>query len=187
MYHRIENSFCLQHLLCGESAEYHIHGIVRIVEDELLVCPAALFGGLGGGIGEVAAEDAGADEGEGDAVQTVVFEDTQRVVVCLEQFPEGSGCPAKIRADCVDDVLDVGHVERRRDHGGAILQGSFVFGTRSGQGGHAGLFENHATDPSTGPKTVVCCIDNSVNRLIGAGGVDQYDFAHGIPRYSVQY
>lgn len=187
MYHRIENSFCLQHLLCGESAEYHIHGIVRIVEDELLVCPAALFGGLGGGIGEVAAEDAGADEGEGDAVQTVVFEDTQRVVVCLEQFPEGSGCPAKIRADCVDDVLDVGHVERRRDHGGAILQGSFVFGTRSGQSGDAGLLENHAADPSTGPKTVVCCIDNSVNRLIGAGGVDQYDFAHGIPRYSVQY
>ena len=175
------------HFFGGEGTELHIHGIVRIVADELHVCPAALFGGFGGGIGEVAAEDAGADEGEGDAVQAVVFEDTQGVVVCLEQFPEGSGCPAKIRADCVDDVLGVGHVERRRDHGGTIFQGSLVFGARSSQGGHAGLLEDHAADPSAGPKAVVCCIDNSVNRLIGAGGVDQYDFAHGIPRYSVQY
>lgn len=175
------------HFFGGEGTELHIHGIVRIVADELHVCPAALFGGFGGGIGEVAAEDAGADEREGDAVQAVVSEDAQGAVVGVEKLLESLGGPTKIGSDCMDDVAGVGHVERRRDHGGAILQGSFVFGTRSGQGGHAGLLENHATDPSTGPKTVVCCIDNSVNRLIGAGGVDQYDFAHGIPRYSVQY
>lgn len=163
-----------------------MHGILRVVVDELLVCPAALFGGLGGGIGEVAAEDAGADEREGDAVQTVVSEDAQGVVVGVEKLLESLGSPTKVGSDGMDDVAGVGHVERRRDHGGAVFQGSLVFGARSGQGGHAGLLENHATDPSTSPKTVVCCIDNSVNRLISAGGVDQYNFAHGIPHYSCQ-
>ena len=183
----VKDLFRIQHLHCGEGTELHIHGIVRIVADELHVCPAALFGGFGGGIGEVAAEDAGADEREGDAVQAVIFEDAQGVVVCIEQFLESRGRSAEVGADCVDDVPGVGHVERRRDHGGAIFQGSLVFGARSGQSGDAGLLENHAADPATGPKAIVCCVDDSINRLIGAGCVDQYDFAHRIPHYSFQY
>ena len=163
-----------------------MHGILRVVVDELLVCPAALFGGFGGGIGEVAAEDAGADEREGDAVQAVVSEDAQGVVVGVEKLLESLGGPNKIGSDCMDDVAGVGHVERRRDHGGAIFQGSLVFGARSGQGGHAGILEDHTAAPSAGPKTDVCSVDNSVNRLIGAGGVDQYNFAQGIPHYSCQ-
>ena len=182
----VKDLFRIQHLHCGEGTELHIHGIVRIVADELHVCPAALFGGFGGGIGEVAAEDAGADEGEGDAVQAVVFEDTQGIVVGVEQLLESLGGPAKVGADCVDDVSGVAHVERRRDDSRAIFQGSLVFGTRSGQSGHAGLLEDHAADPSAGPQMVVCCVDDSVNRLIGTGGVDQYNFAHGIPHYSCQ-
>ena len=75
--HAVKDSLCILHLFSGESTELHIHGIVRIVVDELLVRTAALFGGLGGGIGESSAEDTGADEGEGDAVQIVVFEDAQ--------------------------------------------------------------------------------------------------------------
>lgn len=140
--------------------------------DELLVRQTALFGGLSGGVREVAAEDAGADEREGDAVQAVVSEDTQGVVVGIEQFLEASGHPAEVRSDCVDDVLGVGHVERRRDHGRTIFHGSLVFGTRSGQGGHAGLLEDYAADPTACPQAVVGCIDDSVNRLIGTGGVN---------------
>lgn len=75
MNHVIKDNLRILHLVSRECAEFHIHGIVRIIVDELLVCPAALFGGLGGGVGESAAEDAGAYEGEGDAVQIVVFED----------------------------------------------------------------------------------------------------------------
>ena len=140
--------------------------------DELLVRPAALFGGLGGGGGEVAAEDSGADEREGDAVQAIVLEDTQGIVVGIEQLLESLGGSAKIGANCVDDVSGVGHVKGGGDHGRTIFQRSLVFGTRSGQGGHAGFLEDHAADPSAGPQMVVCCVDDSVNRLIGTGGVD---------------
>ena len=35
------------------------------------------------------------------------------------------------------------------------------------------------TDTATSPKTAVCGVDDCIDGLIGAGGVDQYDFAHG--------
>ena len=178
LHHAVKNSFCGLHFSDREGAEFYIHGIIREVSYELAVGSAALFGGLGGGIGEVAAEDAGADEGEGDAVQTVVFDDTQRVVVCLEQFPEGSGCPAKIRADCVDDIPGVGHVKGRGDDCGAVLQRSLVLGAGGGQSGDTGLFEDHTADTTASPRTAVCGVDDRIDSLIGTGCVDQYDFAH---------
>ena len=168
----VKDRLRLLHFPDGEGAELHIHGIIREVGNELVVGSAALFGGLGGGVGEGAAEDAGADEGEGDAVQAIVLEDTQGIVVGVEQLLESLGGSAKVGADCVDDVSGVGHVKGGGDDCGTVFQGSLVFGTRSGQGGHAGFFEDHAADSSAGPKTTVCSIDNGVDNLIGAGGVD---------------
>lgn len=170
--HAVKDSLCILHLFSGKCAELYIHGIIREVGNELVVGSAALFGGLGGGIGESAAEDAGADEGEGDAVQAVVFEDTQGIVVGIEQLLESLGGSAKIGANCVDDVYGVSHVKGGGDDCGTVFQGSLVLGTRSGQGGHASLLEDHAADPSAGPQMVICCIDNGVDNLIGAGGVD---------------
>lgn len=172
------DSLCILHLFSGESTELHIHGIVRIVVDELLVRTAALFSGLGGGIGESSAEDAGADEGEGDAVQIVVFEDAQGIVVGIEQLLEGSGSPAKVRADCVDDILGVGHVKGGGDDCGAVLQRCLVLAAGGGQSGHARLFENDTTDTTSCPKTGISGVDDRIDSLIGTGCVDQYDFAH---------
>ena len=130
MNHTVKDSLRILHLFRGEGAELYINRIIREVGNELVVGSAALFGGLGGGIGEVAAEDAGADEGEGDAVQAVVFEDEQGIVVGIEQLFKGLGGPAKVGADCVDDVSGVGHVEGRGDDCGTVFQGGVVLGTR---------------------------------------------------------
>ena len=113
MNHAVKESLRILHLFRGEGAELYINRIIREVSYELVVGTAALFGGLGGGVGEGAAEDAGADEGEGDAVEAVVFEDAQGIVVGIELFLEGSGGPTKVGADCVDDIPGVGHVKGR--------------------------------------------------------------------------
>lgn len=172
MDHAVKDSLRILHLFCGEGAELYINRIIREVGDELVVGTAALFGGLGGGVGEGAAEDAGADEGEGDAVEAVVFEDTQGIVVGIEQFLEGRGGPAKVGADCMDDVLGVGHVKGRGNDCGAVSQRSLVLGTGGGQSGHTGLFEDHTADTAAGPKAAVCGVDDRVDNLIGAGCVD---------------
>lgn len=153
--------------------------IIWEVSDELGVRTAALLGRFGGGIVEGASEDAGADEREGDAVQAVVLENAQGVVVGIEQLLEGRGGSAEVRADCVDDVFGVSHVEGGGDDCGAVLKWGLILGTCGGQSGHAGLFEDHTTDTATGQKTAVCGVDDCIDGLIGAGGVDQYDFAHG--------
>lgn len=176
--HAVKDSLCILHLFSGESTKLHIHGIVRVVVDELLVRPAALFGGLGGGVGESAAEDAGADEGEGDAVQAVVFEDTQGIVVGVEQLLESLGGSAKVGADCVDDVSGVGHVKGGGDDCGTILQRRLILGTGGTQSGHARLFEDDTTDTTSCPKTGISGVDDRIDSLIGTGCVDQYDFAH---------
>ena len=172
LHHAVKDSLCILHLFSGKCAELYIHGIIREVGNELVVGSAALFGGLGGGVGEGAAEDAGADEGEGDAVEAVVFEDAQGVVVGIEQLLEGRGGAAKVGADCVDDVSGVGHVKGGGDDCGAVLQRSLVLGTGGGQSGHAGLLENHTADTTTSPKTAVCGVDDRIASLIGAGCVD---------------
>ena len=172
MDHAVKDSLRILHLFCGEGAELYINRIIREVGDELVVGTAALFGGLGGGVGEGAAEDAGADEGEGDAAEAVVFEDTQGIVVGIEQFLEGRGGPAEVGADCMDDVLGVGHVKGRGNDCGAVLQRSLVLGAGGGQSGHAGLFEDHTTDTATSPKTAVCGIDDRIDCLVSAGCVD---------------
>ena len=168
----LEYQIRILHLFSGECAELYIYGIIRKVSHELVVGTAALFGGLGGWIGEGATEDARADEREGDAVEAVVFEDAQGVVVGIEQLLEGCGGPAKVGADCVDDVLSIGHLEGRCDDCGAVLQRSLVLGTGGGQSGHTGLFEDHTTDATAGPKAAVCGIDDRIDSLIGAGCVD---------------
>ena len=167
-----KNSIRLLHFSGREGAELYIYGIIREVSYELVVGTAALFGGLGGGIGESAAEDAGADEGEGNAVEAVVFEDTQGIVVGVEQLLEGSGGPAKVGADCVDDIPGVGHVKGRGDDCGAVLQRSLVLGAGGGQSGHTGLFEDHTADTTASPKAAVCGVDDRIDILIGAGCVD---------------
>ena len=167
-----KNSIRLLHFTGREGTELYIYGIIREVSYELVVGSAALFGGLGGGVGEGAAEDAGADEGEGDAAEAVVFEDTQGIVVGIEQFLEGRGGAAKVGADCMDDVLGVGHVKGRGNDCGAVLQRSLVLGAGGGQSGHAGLFEDDTTDTAAGPKTAVCGVDDRIDSLIGAGCVD---------------
>ena len=168
----VKDRLRLLHFPDGEGAELHIHGIIREVSYELVVGTAALFGGLGGGIGEGAAENAGADEGEGDAVEAVVFEDTQGIVVGIEQLLEGCGGPAKVGADCMDDVLGIGHVKGGGDDCGAVLQRSLVLGTGGGQGNQTCLFEDYTTDATAGPKTAVCGVDDCIDSLIGAGCVD---------------
>ena len=172
MNHAVKDRLRILHLFRGESTELYIHGIIREVRYELVIGAAALFGGLGGGVGEGAAEDAGADEGEGNAVEAVVFEDAQGIVVGIEQFLEGSGGPAKVGADCVDDVPGVGHVKGRGDDCGAVLQRSLILGAGGSQSGHAGLFEDHTADTTASPKTAVCGVDDRIDRLIGAGCVD---------------
>ena len=172
LHHAVKDRQCVLHLFRGECTELYIHGIIREVRYELVVGTAALFGGLGGGVGEGAAEDAGADEGEGDAVEAVVFENAQGIVVGIEQFLEGRGGPAKVGADCMDDVPGVGHVKGRGDDCGAVLQRSLVLGAGGGQGNQTRLFEDHTTDATAGPKTAVCGVDNRVDNLIGAGCVD---------------
>ena len=172
MNHAVKDILRILHLFCGEGAELYINRIIREVGDELVVGTAALFGGFGGWIGEGAAEDAGADEGEGDAVEAVVFEDAQGIVVGVEQLLEGLGSPAKVGADGVDDVLGVGHVKGRGDDCGAVLQRSLVLGTGGGQSGHAGLLEDHTADTTASPKAAVCGVDDRIDRLIGAGCVD---------------
>ena len=172
MNHAVKDSLRILHLFCGECTELYIHGIIREVSYELVVGTAVLFGGLSGGVGEGAAEDAGADEGEGDAVEAVVFEDAQGIVVGIEQLLEGCGGPAKVGADCMDDVLGVGHVKGRGDDCGAVLQRSLVLGTGGGQSGHTGLLENHTADTTASPKTAVCGVDDRIDSLIGAGCVD---------------
>ena len=112
-------------------------------------------------------------------MQLVVLENAQGVVVGIEQLLEGRGGSAKVRADGVDDVLGIGHVKGGGYDCGAILQWCLILGTGGGQSGHAGLFENHTTDATAGPKTAVCGVDDCIDGLIGAGGVDQYNFAHG--------
>ena len=178
MNRSVEDRLRILHLFRGESTELYIHGIIREVSYELVVGTAALFGGLGGEVGEGAAEDARADEGEGDAVEAVFFEDAQGIVVGIEQFLEGRGGPAKVGADCMDDVLGVGHVKGRGDDCGAVLQRSLVLGAGGGQSGHAGLLENHTADTTASPKTAVCGVHDRIDSLIGAGCVNQYDFAH---------
>ena len=170
--HAVKDSLRILHLFCGECTELYIHEIIREVSYELVVGAAALFGGFGGWIGEGAAEDAGADEGEGNAVEAVVFEDAQGIVVGIEQLLEGSGGPAKVGADCVDDILGIGHVKGRCDDCGAVLQRSLVLGTGGGQSNHAGLFEDHTADATASPKAAVCGIDDRIDSLIGAGCVD---------------
>lgn len=172
MDHAVKDRLRILHLFCGECTELYIYRIIREVGDELVVGTAALFGGLGGGVGEGAAEDAGADEGEGDAVEAIVFEDTQGIVVGIEQLLEGRGGPAKVGADCMDDVLGVGHVKGRGDDCGAVLQRSLVLGTGGGQSGHTGLFEDYTADTTASPKTAVCGIDDRIDSLIGAGCID---------------
>ena len=95
----VKDRLRLLHFSGREGTKLHIHGIIREVGNELVVGSAALFGGLGGGVREVAAEDAGADEGEGDAVQAVVFEDAQGVVIGVEKLLESLGGSAKIGAN----------------------------------------------------------------------------------------
>ena len=168
----VKDRLRLLHFPDGEGAELHIHGIIREVGNELVVGSAALFGGLGGGIGECAAEDAGADEGEGDAVQAVVFEDAQGVVIGVEKLLESLGSPTKVGTDCMDDVSGVGHVEGRGDDCGTILQRRLILGTGGTQSGHARLFEDHTTDATASPKATVCGVDDCIDRLIGAGCVD---------------
>ena len=170
--HAVKDSLRILHLFRGEGAELYIYGIIREVSHELVVGAATLFGGLGGGGGEGAAEDAGADEGEGDAVEAVVFEDAQGVVVGIEQLLEGRGGAAKVGADCVDDVSGVGHVKGGGDDCGAVLQRCLVLAAGGGQSGHAGLLEDHAADPSAGPKTGISGVDDRIDRLIGSGCVE---------------
>ena len=177
--HAVKDSLCVLHLFSGKCTKLHIHGIIWEVGNELVVGSAALFGGLGGGVGEGAAEDSGADEREGDAVQAIVFEDTQGIVVGIEQLLESLGGSAKVRANCVDDVSGVGHVEGRGDDCGTILQRRLILGTGGTQSGYAGLFEDHTTDTTSCPKTGISGVDDRIDSLIGTGGVDQYDFAHG--------
>ena len=172
MNHAVKDRLRILHLFYRECTELYIHGIIREVSYELVVGTAALFGGFGGWIGEGTAEDAGADEGEGDAAEAVVFEDAQGIVVGIEQFLEGRGGPAEVGADCMDDVLGVGHVKGRGDDCGAVLQRSLVLGTGGGQSGHAGLLEDHTADTTASPKTAVCGVDDCIDSLIGAGGVD---------------
>lgn len=172
MNHAVKESLRILHLFRRECTELYIYGIIREVSYELVIGTAALFGGFGGWIGEGAAEDAGADEGEGNAVEAVVFEDTQGIVVGIEQFLEGSGGPAKVGADCMDDVLGVGHVKGRGDDCGAVLQRSLILGTGGGQSGYAGLFEDDTADTTASPKAAVCGVDDRIDSLIGAGCVD---------------
>ena len=172
MDHAVKDSLRILHLFSGKSTELYIYGMIREVGDELVVGTAALFGGLGGGVGKGAAEDAGADEGEGNAAEAVVFEDTQGIVVGIEQLLEGRGGPAKVGAYCMDDVLGIGHVKGRGDDCGAVLQRSLVLGAGGGQSDHAGLFEDHTADTTASPKTAVCGVDDRIDRLIGAGCVD---------------
>ena len=172
MDHPVKDRLRFLHGVGRECAELYIHGIIREVGNELVVGSAALFGGLSGGIGEISAKDAGADEREGDAVQAVVFEDAQGIVVGVEQLLEGLGSPAKVGADGVDDVLGVGHVKGRGDDCGTILQGRLILGAGGSQCGHAGLFEDHTTDTATSPKTAVCGIDDRIDCLVSAGCVD---------------
>ena len=172
MNHAVKDRLRILHLFYRECTELYIHGIIREVSYELVVGTAALFGGFGGWIGEGTAEDAGADEGEGDAVEAVVFEDAQGIVVGIEQLLEGRGGPAEVGADCVDDVPGVGHVKGRGDDCGAVLQRSLVLGAGGGQSSHTGLFEDHTADTTTSPKAAVCGVDDRIDRLIGAGCVD---------------
>ena len=178
MNHAVKDSLRILHLFYRECTELYIHGIIREVRYELVVGTAALFCGLGGWIGEGAAEDAGADEGEGDAVEAVVFEDAQGIVVAIEQLLEGCGGPAKVGADCMDDVPGVGQVKGRGDDCGAVLQRSLMLGTGGGQNSHTGLLEDHTADTTASPKTAVCGVDDRIDSLIGAGCINQYDFAH---------
>ena len=168
----VKDRLRLLHFPDGEGAELHIHGIIREVGNELVVGSAALFGGLGGGIGECAAEDAGADEGEGDAVQAVVFEDAQGVVIGVEKLLESLGSPTKVGTDCMDDVSGVGHVEGRGDDCGTILQRRLILGTGGTQSGHARLFEDDTTDTTSCPKTGISGVDDRIDRLIGTGCVE---------------
>lgn len=168
----VKDRLRLLHFPDGEGAELHIHGIIREVGNELVVGSAALFGGLGGGIGECAAEDAGADEGEGDAVQAVAFEDAQGVVIGVEKLLESLGSPTKVGTDCMDDVSGVGHVEGRGDDCGTILQRRLILGTGGTQSGHARLFEDDTTDTTSCPKTGISGVDDRIDRLIGTGCVE---------------
>lgn len=168
----VKDRLRLLHFPDGEGAELHIHGIIREVGNELVVGSAALFGGLGGGIGECAAEDAGADEGEGDAVQAVVFEDAQGVVIGVEKLLESLGSPTKVGTDCMDDISGVGHVEGRGDDCGTILQRRLILGTGGTQSGHARLFEDDTTDTTSCPKTGISGVDDRIDRLIGTGCVE---------------
>ena len=170
--HAVKDSLCILHLFSGKCAELYIHGIIREVGNELVVGSAALFGGLGGGIGECAAEDAGADEGEGDAVQAVVFEDAQGVVIGVEKLLESLGSPTKVGTDCMDDISGVGHVEGRGDDCGTILQRRLILGTGGTQSGHARLFEDDTTDTTSCPKTGISGVDDRIDRLIGTGCVE---------------
>ena len=168
----VKDRLRLLHFPDGEGAELHIHGIIREVGNELVVGSAALFGGLGGGMGECAAEDAGADEGEGDAVQAVVFEDAQGVVIGVEKLLESLGSPTKVGTDCMDDISGVGHVEGRGDDCGTILQRRLILGTGGTQSGHARLFEDDTTDTTSCPKTGISGVDDRIDRLIGTGCVE---------------
>ena len=168
----VKDRLRLLHFPDGEGAELHIHGIIREVGNELVVGSAALFGGLGGGIGECAAEDAGADEGEGDAVQAVVFEDAQGVVIGVEKLLESLGSPTKVGTDCMDDISGVGHVEGRGDDCGTILQRRLILGTGGTQSGHARLFEDDTTDTTSCPKTGISGVDDRIDSLIGTGCVE---------------
>ena len=168
----VKDRLRLLHFPDGEGAELHIHGIIREVGNELVVGSAALFGGPGGGIGECAAEDAGADEGEGDAVQAVVFEDAQGVVIGVEKLLESLGSPTKVGTDCMDDISGVGHVEGRGDDCGTILQRRLILGTGGTQSGHARLFEDDTTDTTSCPKTGISGVDDRIDRLIGTGCVE---------------
>lgn len=78
--HVVKDRLCLLHFFGGKGAESDINGVIRVIGNELVVRTAALLGGFSGGIGEAAAEDAGADEREGDAVEAIVSEDAQGVV-----------------------------------------------------------------------------------------------------------
>ena len=168
----VKDRLRLLHFPDGEGAELYIHGIIREVGNELVVGSVALFGGLGGGIGECAAEDAGADEGEGDTVQAVVFEDAQGVVIGVEKLLESLGSPTKVGTDCMDDISGVGHVEGRGDDCGTILQRRLILGTGSCQSGYASLFEDHTTDTTSCPKTGISGVDDRIDRLIGTGCVE---------------
>ena len=168
----VKDRLRLLHFPDGEGAELHIHGIIREVGNELVVGSAALFGGLSGGIGEISAKDAGADEREGDAVQAVVFEDAQGVVIGVEKLLESLGSPTKVGTDCMDDISGVGHVEGRGDDCGTILQRRLILGTGGTQSGHARLFEDDTTDTTSCPKTGISGVDDRIDRLIGTGCVE---------------